>query len=85
MCISNQTNHNTKHLLHHAMTPNYILHINTISCLKSIIQQEIDLLKNLNHTNIVKYVRYIRTKSDLYIVLEYVLVGRAGTILLNYI
>ncbi|GAA5944103.1 serine/threonine-protein kinase [Sporobolomyces koalae] len=35
------------------------------------IMQEIDLLKNLHHSNIVQYRGYARTDSALYIVLEY--------------
>ncbi|CAH8348946.1 unnamed protein product [Eruca vesicaria subsp. sativa] len=35
-------------------------------------QQEIDLLKNLNHKNIVKYLGSWKTKTDLHIILEYV-------------
>ncbi|KAL2591699.1 hypothetical protein AAZX31_12G026300 [Glycine max] len=38
----------------------------------NIIMQEIDLLKNLNHKNIVKYLGSSKTKSHLHIVLEYV-------------
>lgn len=38
--------------------------------LKSIML-EIDLLKNLNHKNIVKYVGSFKTRSHLYIILEY--------------
>ncbi|GAA6064463.1 hypothetical protein JCM10212_002126 [Sporobolomyces blumeae] len=35
------------------------------------IMQEIDLLKNLHHPNIVQYRGYTRTSSSLYIILEY--------------
>ncbi|XP_056845054.1 MAP3K epsilon protein kinase 1 [Raphanus sativus] len=36
------------------------------------IMQEIDLLKNLNHKNIVKYIGSWKTKTHLHIILEYV-------------
>lgn len=40
---------------------------------------EIDLLKKLHHTNIVKYIGFIKSRDFLYIILEYelllVLVG----------
>jgi serine/threonine protein kinase len=36
------------------------------------IMLEIDLLKNLNHKNIVKYLGSFKTKTHLYIILEYV-------------
>lgn len=48
------------------------------------IMQEIDLLKNLNHTNIVKYVKYIRTKDNLFIVLELVENGSLSSIIKKY-
>lgn len=35
------------------------------------IMQEIDLLKKLNHENIVKYIESFKTRSHLHIVLEY--------------
>lgn len=35
------------------------------------IMGEIDLLKNLNHRNIVKYIGSFKTRSHLYIILEY--------------
>ncbi|KAK1387356.1 hypothetical protein POM88_015534 [Heracleum sosnowskyi] len=38
----------------------------------NIIMQKIDLLKNLNHKNIVKYLGSSKTKSHLHIILEYV-------------
>ena len=36
------------------------------------IEGEIDLMKRLDHENIVKYIDSIRSESYLYIVLEYV-------------
>eukprot|EP00249_Psilotum_nudum_P025064 c29365_g2_i3 orf=721-5196(+) len=45
------------------------------------IMQEIDLLKNLNHKNIVKYLGSIKTKSHLYIILEYVENGSLANII----
>ncbi|KAG4973667.1 hypothetical protein JHK87_030488 [Glycine soja] len=44
-------------------------------------QQEIDLLKNLNHKNIVKYLGSSKTKSHLHIVLEYVENGSLANII----
>ncbi|XP_020088116.1 MAP3K epsilon protein kinase 1-like isoform X1 [Ananas comosus] len=38
----------------------------------NIIMQEIDLLKILNHKNIVKYLGSLKTKTHLHIILEYV-------------
>ena len=38
---------------------------------KDNMVQEIDLLRNLKHKNIVKYLGSYRTKSHLYIILEY--------------
>ncbi|EFA86693.1 putative protein serine/threonine kinase [Heterostelium album PN500] len=48
------------------------------------IMNEIDLLKNLNHTNIVKYIRYVKTKECLYIVLEYVENGSLSSIIKKF-
>lgn len=36
------------------------------------MEMEIDLLKNLNHANIVKYNGFVRSVESLYIILEYV-------------
>ncbi|KEH30575.1 MAP kinase kinase kinase [Medicago truncatula] len=47
----------------------------------NIIMQEIDLLKNLNHKNIVKYLGSLKTKSHLHIVLEYVENGSLANII----
>ncbi|XP_074574163.1 MAP3K epsilon protein kinase 1-like isoform X3 [Curcuma longa] len=47
----------------------------------NIIMQEIDLLKNLNHKNIVKYLGSIKTKTHLHIVLEYVENGSLANII----
>ena len=35
------------------------------------MQIEIDLLKNLNHANIVKYNGFVKSAESLYIILEY--------------
>src|SRR5947208_6094225 len=35
------------------------------------MEMEIDLLKNLNHSNIVKYQGFVRSSDSLYIILEY--------------
>lgn len=47
----------------------------------NIIMQEIDLLKNLNHKNIVKYRGSFKTKIHLYIILEYVENGSLASII----
>lgn len=39
------------------------------------IMSEIDLLKNLNHKNIVKYIGSYKTRSHLYIILEFMAQG----------
>lgn len=46
----------------------------------NVIMQEIDLLKNLNHKNIVKYLGSLKTKSHLFIILEYVENGSLANI-----
>ncbi|KAL9244242.1 hypothetical protein vseg_018039 [Gypsophila vaccaria] len=46
-----------------------------------IIMQEIDLLKILNHKNIVKYLGSLTTKSHLHIILEYVENGALADII----
>ncbi|KAM9966163.1 hypothetical protein ACTFIR_006355 [Dictyostelium discoideum] len=48
------------------------------------IMNEIDLLKNLNHANIVKYIKYVKTKDNLYIVLEYVENGSLSGIIKKF-
>lgn len=48
------------------------------------IMQEIDLLKNLNHSNIVKYITYVKTKEFLYIILEYVENGSLANIVKKF-
>ncbi|KAL9664752.1 hypothetical protein QQ045_020159 [Rhodiola kirilowii] len=47
----------------------------------NVIMQEIDLLKNLNHKNIVKYLGSLKTKSHLHIILEYVENGSLANII----
>ncbi|GMH12499.1 hypothetical protein Nepgr_014340 [Nepenthes gracilis] len=47
----------------------------------NIIMQEIDLLKNLNHKNIVKYLGSLKTKSHLHIILEFVENGSLANII----
>lgn len=47
----------------------------------SSITSEIDLLKNLNHKNIVKYLGSFKTKSHLYITLEFVENGSLASII----
>ncbi|XP_030526633.1 MAP3K epsilon protein kinase 1-like isoform X1 [Rhodamnia argentea] len=47
----------------------------------NIIMQEIDLLKNLNHKNIVKYLGSSKTKTHLHIILEYVENGSLANII----
>ncbi|GAA5892422.1 hypothetical protein JCM5296_003594 [Sporobolomyces johnsonii] len=48
------------------------------------IMQEIDLLKNLHHPNIVQYRGYARTDSALYIVLEYCENGSLSAIIKKF-
>jgi len=48
---------------------------------KDNMVQEIDLLRNLKHKNIVKYLGSYRTKSHLYIILEYVENGSLSQII----
>nr|ODO01011.1 STE/STE11/CDC15 protein kinase [Cryptococcus depauperatus CBS 7855] len=48
------------------------------------IMSEIDLLKNLNHANIVKYKGFVRDKENLFIVLEYCENGSLQTILKKF-
>ncbi|XAR64021.1 Non-specific serine/threonine protein kinase [Bertholletia excelsa] len=47
----------------------------------NIIMQEIDLLKNLNHKNIVKYLGSLKTKTHLHIILEFVENGSLANII----
>ncbi|XP_021679465.2 MAP3K epsilon protein kinase 1 isoform X2 [Hevea brasiliensis] len=47
----------------------------------NIIMQEIDLLKNLKHKNIVKYLGSLKTKTHLHIILEYVENGSLANII----
>uniref|UniRef100_A0A7N0UJB9 non-specific serine/threonine protein kinase n=1 Tax=Kalanchoe fedtschenkoi TaxID=63787 RepID=A0A7N0UJB9_KALFE len=47
----------------------------------NVIMQEIDLLKNLNHKNIVKYLGSLKTKSHLHIILEFVENGSLADII----
>ncbi|CAA6665308.1 unnamed protein product [Spirodela intermedia] len=47
----------------------------------NIIMLEIDLLKNLNHKNIVKYLGSSKTKTHLHIILEYVENGSLANII----
>ncbi|CAL0334213.1 unnamed protein product [Lupinus luteus] len=47
----------------------------------NIIMQKIDLLKNLNHKNIVRYLGSFKTKSYLHIILEYVENGSLANII----
>jgi len=45
------------------------------------LMMEIDLLKNLNHKNIVKYIGSLKTKTHVYIILEYVENGALAQII----
>lgn len=49
-----------------------------------VIMQEIDLLKNLNHPNIVKYHGFVKSKESLYIILEYCENGSLHSICKNF-
>ena len=50
----------------------------------NIIMQEIDLLKNLNHPNIVKYQGFVNSPDALYIILEYCENGSLHSICKNF-
>jgi serine/threonine protein kinase len=50
----------------------------------NVIMQEIDLLKNLNHANIVKYQGFVKTADNLYIILEYCENGSLHSICKNF-
>lgn len=45
------------------------------------IMGEIDLLKNLNHPNIVKYVGSFKTRTHLYIILEFMENGALSSVI----
>ncbi|KAF2127374.1 hypothetical protein P153DRAFT_295725 [Dothidotthia symphoricarpi CBS 119687] len=48
------------------------------------MEMEIDLLKNLNHANIVKYNGFVRSSESLYIILEYCENGSLHSICKNF-
>ncbi|TKX21380.1 cytokinesis protein sepH [Elsinoe australis] len=48
------------------------------------LQMEIDLLKNLNHPNIVKYNGFVKSSESLYIILEYCENGSLHSICKNF-
>lgn len=50
----------------------------------NVIMQEIDLLKNLNHPNIVKYHGFVNSPDALYIILEYCENGSLHSICKNF-
>jgi serine/threonine protein kinase len=50
----------------------------------NVIMQEIDLLKNLHHANIVKYQGFVKTAESLYIILEYCENGSLHSICKNF-
>lgn len=50
----------------------------------NVIMQEIDLLKNLNHPNIVKYHGFVKSADSLYIILEYCEQGSLHQICKNF-
>jgi serine/threonine protein kinase len=50
----------------------------------NVIMQEIDLLKNLNHPNIVKYHGFVKSSEALWIILEYCEQGSLYTICKNF-
>ncbi|KAI5360248.1 putative serine/threonine-protein kinase, active [Septoria linicola] len=50
----------------------------------NVIMQEIDLLKNLNHANIVKYHGFVKSTDSLYIILEYCEQGSLHSICKNF-
>lgn len=50
----------------------------------NVIMQEIDLLKNLNHPNIVKYHGFVKSVENLYIILEFCENGSLHSICKNF-
>ncbi|QIW97978.1 hypothetical protein AMS68_003496 [Peltaster fructicola] len=50
----------------------------------NVIMQEIDLLKNLNHANIVKYHGFVKSVENLYIILEFCENGSLHSICKNF-
>ena len=50
----------------------------------NVIMQEIDLLKNLNHPNIVKYHGFVKSADSLYIILEFCEQGSLHSICKNF-
>jgi len=50
----------------------------------NVIMQEIDLLKNLEHANIVKYHNFVKSVDSLYIILEYCENGSLHSICKNF-
>ncbi|KYG49087.1 hypothetical protein M433DRAFT_150437 [Acidomyces richmondensis BFW] len=50
----------------------------------NVIMQEIDLLKNLEHANIVKYHNFVKSADSLYIILEYCENGSLHSICKNF-
>ncbi|UJO24802.1 Cytokinesis protein sepH [Fulvia fulva] len=50
----------------------------------NVIMQEIDLLKNLHHPNIVKYHGFVKSADSLYIILEYCEQGSLHSICKNF-
>ncbi|KAF2720777.1 hypothetical protein K431DRAFT_313069 [Polychaeton citri CBS 116435] len=50
----------------------------------NVIMQEIDLLKNLHHPNIVKYQGFVKSTENLYIILEYCENGSLHSICKNF-
>lgn len=50
----------------------------------TVIMQEIDLLKNLHHPNIVKYHGFVKSSENLYIILEYCENGSLHSICRNF-
>ncbi|GAB7361438.1 hypothetical protein MBLNU230_g1494t1 [Neophaeotheca triangularis] len=50
----------------------------------NVIMQEIDLLKNLHHPNIVKYHGFVKSHESLYIILEYCENGSLHSICKNF-
>ncbi|WVZ87554.1 hypothetical protein U9M48_034173 [Paspalum notatum var. saurae] len=49
--------------------------------LEAVDQQDLDIIMNLNHKNILKYLGSVKTKSHLYIILEYVENGSLASII----
>ena len=62
-------------LIYHKNNPKILYALKTLQKLdkteESYIKQEISLHKNLHHKNIIKFIQYLETKKNVYIILEF--------------